>query len=152
MRLPATHFRAFAIAAATFAVAGCGSVQDSSAPPSAPAGAQVQRYIDQVGQIRQSLDDAHSAYFHAPPGKAAIRLQTTAVQDAYAAAVRRLDGIEPPQVAADVHPRLRSEWRNRAEQLADVLTDKPFSTGDVDDVMAATDRDRAVDDVYTLPY
>ena len=154
MRLTATHLCATA-AAAMLATAGCGG-EDPSAPPAKPvtaaAGEKVERYIAQVGQIRQSLDDARSAYFHAPPRKTAIRRQTVTVQQAYAAAIQQLDGIEPPKIAADVHARLREEWRNRAEQLAHVLADESFSTGRVDDVMAATDRDRAVDDVYTLPY
>lgn len=155
MRLTTTHFCAVAVAAATLAVGGCGG-EDPSAPTAkqaaASAGEQVERYIEQVSQIRQSLDDARSAYFHAPPRRTAIRRQTAAVQKAYAAAVVQLDRIEPPTVAADVHPRLLQEWRTRADQLNDVLADEPFSTGRVDDVMAATDRDRAVDDVYTLPY
>ena len=93
MRLTATHLCA-AAAAAVLATAGCGG-EDPSAPPAKPAtaaaGEQVERYIAQVGQIRQSLDDARSAYFHAPPRKAAIRRQTVAVQQAYAAAIEQLD-------------------------------------------------------------
>lgn len=155
MRLTATHCCAVAVTAAALAAAGC-SDKDSPAPAAKPAaasaGEQVQRYIKQVGQIRQSLDDARSAYFHAPPRRAAIRRETSAVQKAYAAAVRQLDGIKPPKLATDVHSRIRDQWAKRAEQLEHVLADETFSTGRVDDVMAATDRDTAVDDVYTIPY
>src|SRR3954454_2146492 len=150
MRLTTLYFGALAAAIAALVAAGCGGDKPAPKPTVAPAKRQVQRYVEQVTQIRQSLDNARRAYFHAPPRRAAIRRQTSAVQKAYAIAVGQLDAMEPPKVAAEVHARIRKQWGKRAEQLAQVLAESPFSTGRVDDVMAATDRDDAMLEIYRL--
>src|SRR4051795_2927675 len=117
MRLTTLHFGAVAAAIAALVAAGCGGDKPSAPAPKptvAPAKRQVQRYVDRVTQIRQSLDSARSAYFHAPPRRAAIRRQTSAVQKAYAMAVGQLDAMEPPKVAVEgprAHPQAVGQAR-----------------------------------------
>src|SRR4051794_11305872 len=123
MRLTTHHLCEVAVALAALVVASCGGADPSPPAPNptaARAGKQVERYVARVTQIRGSVDDAKVAFFHAPPRKAAIRRQTVAMQKAYAAAVRELEGLDPPKGAADVHQRVRSEWSKRAHQLAQV--------------------------------
>jgi len=65
-------------------------------------------------------------------------------------AVGQLDAMEPPKVAVEgprAHPQAVGQAR-RATRA--VLAQAPFSTGRVDDVMAATDRDDAMLEIYRL--
>lgn len=139
-------------AIALTAAAGCGGDKPTSTSTKAkPTGMPIQQYVDQVGGLGQSIDDARSDYFHAPHTRTAIRRETTDVQAAYAAAVSRLATIDPPAVAADLHQQFDADWRKRAAQLKKAVARKPFDTARVDDLMAETGRDVSTAELYTLP-
>ena len=147
-----TRLAAIALTAAALVAAGCGA--DDPAPTATkvkPAGMPIQRYVAEVGDLGQSIDDARSDYFHAERTRAAIKHGTAEVKAAYADAASRLANIDPPAVAAELHQQLDEAWHKRASQLEKAVATKPFDLPLVDDIMTQTGRDVSTAELYVLP-
>ena len=154
MRSTRTQIFAATVAAGALLAAGCGGNEPSPRAPVAQppsAGMPVAQYVEEVGGLRQAIDDARSDYYHADHTRPALRRGTTHVQSAYADAAQQLKSIQPPEVAKDLHAKLDTLWRKRARELQQVLATNPFDTHRIDDLMAQTGRDTITDEIYTLP-
>jgi hypothetical protein len=142
------------LSCAALLAGACGS-EDDPAPAAKPApaavGMPVGQYVTEAGSLRQTIDDARSDYYHSELTTPALRQNTVKVQKAYADSVARLEDIEPPSVATDLHGRLIDTWKTRADQLENLLSSKRFNRSRLDDVMVQTGRDTVTDELYTLP-
>ena len=154
MRSTPTKLLTATVAAGALLAAGCGGNEPAPRAPAAQppsAGMPVAQYVEEVGGLRQAIDDARSDYFHADHTRPALRRGTTQVQRAYADAAQQLNTIQPPEVAKDLHASLDTLWRKRARELQKALATNPFDTHRVDDLMAQAGRDTITDEIYTLP-
>ncbi len=154
MRPTARPLLAATLSCTALLAGACGSDQDPAPAAKAeptPAGMPVSQYIEEAGGLRQAIDDARSDYYHSRLTTAALRRNTVKVRKAYADSAARLEDIEPPSVATDLHARLLVTWHKRADQLGKILGTERFDRSRLDDVMVQTGRDTVTDEIYTLP-
>jgi len=141
------------MASAALLIGACGADETATGPKATPtaSGMPVAQYVDEAAGLWQPIADARSDYYHGSRTTRALRDNASAVRAAYAEGARGLADVEPPTLAAELHDRLLAAWRRRAAQLTELLRRDRFDRPRLDDVMAASSRDTATDELYTLP-